>query len=257
MTSLEALLAWPLLAPVVGILVIAALTHGTLGFGFPVISTPMIALLTDVQTAVIATLIPNLVVNSISIVRGGEWRHSIAKYWQVPVYVLIGTIVGSQVLLVANPAPIKLLLAAMIVVYLQQRRFRGVDWAWLRRHPHLSGIAFGLLGGFLSGTVNVALPPLLIYFMALGLGAMAMTQILNLCFLVGRSTQAITFGIAGKFGVSIMVATLPLTLISVVALFAGIRLQKSIRPEVFDALLRKVLWAIAAILALQAVWAFR
>src|SRR4030095_5721395 len=99
MTSLDALLAWPLLAPVVGILVIAALTHGTLGFGFPVISTPMIALFTDVQTAVIATLVPNLAINSISIVRGGEWRHSIAKHWQVPLVFLVRPRGGRPVLL--------------------------------------------------------------------------------------------------------------------------------------------------------------
>src|SRR5215210_6710736 len=65
---------------VMAIMALAGLAHGTMGFGFPLISTPMVALLTDVQTAVLVTLCPNIVVNLISMVRGGEWRHSIARH---------------------------------------------------------------------------------------------------------------------------------------------------------------------------------
>ncbi|MFC6520169.1 hypothetical protein ACFQAT_10670 [Undibacterium arcticum] len=86
----------------------------------------------------------------------------------------------------------------MIVVYLQQARFRSLDWSVLKRHPRSSALLVGLLAGFLSGSVNVAVPPLVIYFGALGLGAVPMTQILNLCFLVGKSPQALTFGISAR-----------------------------------------------------------
>ncbi|MEP7189815.1 MAG: sulfite exporter TauE/SafE family protein [Roseiflexaceae bacterium] len=257
MVAVDTLLEWPSLVLLIAILVLAALAHGTLGFGFPVISTPMVALMTDVQTAVLVTLFPNLAVNLISTIRGGDWRESIARYWPVAIYVLLGTVIGTQVLLVTDPGPIKLLLAAMIVVYLEQKRFRGLDWSWLHRHPQLSGAGFGLLAGFLSGTVNVALPPLIIYFMALGLAPVAMTQILNLCFLVGRSTQAVTFGISGHVGLSTLVATLPLTIISIVVLAIGVRIQSRIRPEVFQGLLRKVLWLMAVILVVQVLWQHR
>jgi hypothetical protein len=50
-------------------------------------------------------------------------------------------------------------------------------------------IAFGLTGGFFSGSINNSLPPLLICFTLLGLETTAMTQILNLCFLVGKVVQ--------------------------------------------------------------------
>jgi uncharacterized membrane protein YfcA len=251
MTQLDALLGSPSLVLVVIVLIVAALAHGTMGFGFPLISTPMIAALTDIHTAVLVTLFPNLAVNLISMLRGGNWRSSLAKYWPVAAYVAIGTVVGTRFLIIADPEPLKLLLAAMIVVYLEQQRFRRLDWSWLTRHPHASAMLFGLVGGFLSGSVNVAVPPLVIYFMALRLDVLAMTQILNLCFLVGRSTQAVTFGLSGEIGVATLVTTLPLTLLSVAVLFGGMRIQRRIRPEIYQALLRRILWVMAAILVVQ------
>jgi hypothetical protein len=233
------------------VMIVAGFSHGTMGFGFPLISTPMIALMTDIQTAVLASLFPNLAVNLVSTLRGGNFRASIARYWPVAVYVLIGTIVGTRVLMRTEPEPLKLLLAAMIVVYLQQARLRGIEWSWLSRNPRVSAAAFGLLAGFLSGTVNVAVPPLVIYFMALGLDALAMTQILNLCFLVGRSAQAVTFGVSGQVGMATFLATAPLTAASLVALVVGLNVQGRIRPELFQSMVRKVLWVMALILAAQ------
>jgi uncharacterized membrane protein YfcA len=52
--------------PLVAIIAVAGLAHGTLGFGFPTISTPVVALFTDIRTAILVTLFPNIVVNLIS-----------------------------------------------------------------------------------------------------------------------------------------------------------------------------------------------
>lgn len=254
MPQLDAFLASPSFILVLIIMTVAALAHGTLGFGFPVISTPMIAMMTDIKTAILTTLFPNIVINLVSIIRGGNWRLSIGKYWPVAVYVLIGTVAGTHVLIAADPEPLKLLLAFMIVVYLQQARFRKLDWSWLKRRPRASAPLFGLLAGFLSGTVNVAVPPLVIYFLALGLAPLAMTQILNLCFLVGKSTQAVTFGVSGQIGLITLIATAPLTIISVAALLFGMRIQNRIHPEAYQQLLRKVLWAMVLILVMQVGW---
>jgi len=150
MTPLEAFLASHWYLPAMAVMLVAGFAHGTMGFGFPLISTPMVALMTDIQTAVLASLFPNLAVNVVSIVRGGNWRASIARYWPVAAYVFIGTIVGTRVLLLADPEPLKLLLAAIIVVYLLQARLRGIDWSWLARNPRASAAAFGLLAGFLQ-----------------------------------------------------------------------------------------------------------
>ena len=242
---------WFMLLALVALLIVAALAHGALGFGFPLISTPIVAMFSDMKTAIFLTLFPNIVINIISIVSGGNWRLSIGRYWPVSVYVVIGTVLGSRFLLIADPEPLKILLALMIVVYLQQAYLRKLDWTLLKRHPHSSALVFGLLAGFLSGSVNVALPPLVIYFMALGLEALPMTQMLNLCFLVGKMTQAVSLSLIGEISLKTLLQSVPLTFISVAALMYGIRLRSRIDPQRYVALLRQLLWGMSIILLVQ------
>ena len=254
MIPADASLLSPFMLAVAAVVVVAALAHGTVGFGFPVISTPVVAMMTDIRTAIIVTLFPNIVVNIVSVIRGGNWRHSIGRYWPVTVYVLIGTVVGTQALMVVDPDPLKLLLAVMILVYLRQAELRRLDWSWFERHRQVGAALFGLVAGFLSGAVNVTVPPLVIYFMALRLEALAMTQILNLCFLVGKSTQAATLAVAGRIDGATLTASLPLIALAVAALYVGMRIQGQIRPQVYQAVLRNILRAMAIILVAQVAW---
>jgi uncharacterized membrane protein YfcA len=236
------------------IAVIGALAHGAIGFGFPMISTPLVALLIDVKTAVLVTVIPNIAINLVSIVRGGRWRESIGQHWPVAACVVAGTLIGTRVLISAPPEPLRLLLAAMILAYLQQDRLRRLDWSWITRAPRAAGIGFGLLGGILSGAVNVAAPPLIIYFMTLQLGPVAMTQTLNLCFLAGKTTQAASLGAAHPDATGLLASSLPLTAVAVAALLGGMRLQSGMRPDTYRKLLRAMLWVMAFLLIAQVAW---
>lgn len=247
----ELILSWPLWFFAAGVLFLAGLTQGALGFGFPTVSTPLLVLMTDVKTAIIINLLPNFTVNLISVVRGGNWSASLGKYWPVAVYVLIGSFLGAQFLIVSPQEPIRLLLALMIFAYLFQQQLARLDWSWLARYPRLSAFVFGMTGGFFSGSVNNSLPPLLIYFMLLGVEASIMTQILNLCFLGGKVVQAATLGAAGEIQVSAALANIPLTLISLTGMYAGMKLQKRISAEAYARLLRHLLFAIAILLAWQ------
>jgi hypothetical protein len=252
--TLDSLFGTGTIAAVVAITIVAGLAHGAIGFGFPVISTPLVALLIDVKAAVLVTVIPNIAVNLISILRGGRWRESIGRHWPVAVAVVAGTLIGTRLLLAAPPEPLKVLLAAMILVYLQQDRLRRLDWSWIARAPEAAGIGFGLVGGILSGAVNVSAPPLIIYFMTLGLAPVAMTQVLNLCFIAGKVTQATNLGLAQAGGIHVLAASLPLTAIAVAAVLGGMRVQSNLRPEIYRRILRGTLWAMALLLIAQVAW---
>jgi uncharacterized membrane protein YfcA len=247
--------AWMWLA-LVGAIVFAALAHGAVGFGFPLLSTPLVALITDVRTAVLATLVPNIVLNVMSIVRGADWRETLRRHWPVAAWVFAGTLVGSAVLAYANPDALKLLLAALIVVYLLQSRRAAPPSPLLRRHRQAAAAVFGLIGGFFSGTVNVAVPPLLIYFTSLELAPLAMTQAMNLSFLSGRSTQVLALVSAGRMGPGWFLLGIPLTAIAVLALRGGFALQRRFSAATFARLMRVLLWAMSAVLVAQALNAF-
>lgn len=233
------------------VLLAAGITQGALGFGFPAISTPVLVVLTDVKTAIILNLLPNFTVNAISVIQGGNWGASIGRYWPVAAWVLAGSVLGASFLIVAPQEPIRLVLAIAIFAYLCQQRLARLDWSWLARRPRLSAAIFGLTGGFFSGSVNNSLPPLLIYFVLLGLETTVMTQMLNLCFLGGKVMQAATLGIAGEIQLAAVIANVPLTLVALVGMWIGTRLQRRISAEIYSRLLRWVLLVIALVLLWQ------
>ena len=51
-------LSYVTLAAYAAIMLLAGLIHGTLGLGFPLVATPLLALFTDVRTAILITLLP-------------------------------------------------------------------------------------------------------------------------------------------------------------------------------------------------------
>jgi uncharacterized membrane protein YfcA len=218
--GLEQVLSPPLIATVVVIIAVAGLAHGTLGFGFPLVSTPLVALLVDIKTAVLVTVLPNIAVNIISILRGGNWRASIGRYWPLAAWVVLGTLLGS----------------------------------WVRKRHALAAFVFGVTAGVLSGAVNVALPPLVIYLMTQELTPIALTQTLNLCFIAGKTAQALALGISDAPSRGLLYASLPLIPLAGFTVYAGMRVQSRIGAEAYVGLLRIALGAIAAALVLQVVW---
>lgn len=56
------------------VMALAGFVHGALGLGFPLVATPLLALVTDVKTAIVFTLLPTLASTIISVVRGGGSR---------------------------------------------------------------------------------------------------------------------------------------------------------------------------------------
>src|SRR5215210_498323 len=106
----------------------AGVAQGALGFGFPAISTPVLMLMVDVKTAIILNLLPNFTVNLIGVIRGGNYRASIGRYWPVAAWVLVGAFLGASFLIVSPQEPIRLLLAAAIFVYLGQGWLMRLDW---------------------------------------------------------------------------------------------------------------------------------
>jgi hypothetical protein len=99
--------------------------------------------------------------------------------------------------------------------------------------------------------VNQALPPLLIYFTLLGLETTVMTQILNLCFLGGKTAQAGTLAANGQIRLEQALANVPLTFVALGGLYVGMRVQRSVRPETYKRILRAVLFVLACVLAWQ------
>ena len=239
------------LAVTLVIVFLSALNHGAIGLGFPLFSTPLLSLLFDVRSAVLLTLFPTIAVNIASIVKGREWRSSIGRYWPMALYAGLASYASSHLLLNLDPNPFKLLLAAVILLYLYQQRKGEVSLPWVARNPAAAMLPFGLMAGFLAGTVNVMVPILIIYALEVGLASRPMVQIFNLCFMAGKAAQVVAFSQAGLLTLDALTGLAPLIVAALAGLLIGFRLRDRIPEQTFRRILKVILLLFAVLLVAQ------
>jgi uncharacterized membrane protein YfcA len=244
-------LTWFALLAAGAIFLLAGFMHGMLGLGFPMLATPLLAIMMDIRSAILITLLPTVTVNLISIYRGGRWSESIGRYWPLAVMIPLGALAGTWMLVRLDPAPFRLLLAAVILLHLGSNRIRGAHLGWVTTHTPLAYLLFGLAAGFLAGTVNVMVPLLIVFALEVGMAPLVMVQVFNLCFLAGKSAQILALGYAGLLTWSLAAATLPMALGAAGTLLMGMRIRERVDAETYRGWLRKLLAVIAVILVVQ------
>ena len=241
-----ALIAW-----VVLVMLFSGFVQGALGLGFPTIATPLIALVSDIRTAVIMVLIPCIVTVLVSTIRSGYLRRAIAEFWMMPLCMLIGAAIGTRLFIRYPQFPYALLLAGVIFVYLNLDRLGGAQWTFVQKHRRAFGVLFGVTAGMSEGTANVAAPPLIVYYLALDVHPTILVQALNICFLSGKSMQFATLASAGGVAADQWLMTLPLAVVGAAGGWYGIRVRDRIDAPTYRRWLRRALFAIAVFLIAQ------
>ena len=236
-----------------GIVAFAALVHGTIGIGFPMVATPLLALISDVRTAILLLVLPTVVINVANIFKGGRWGRSIAIYWPLAVYGMVGSFIGTRLLLAVPAESFRPVLAAMLVLYLNAERI-GVGFAWVNRFPRVAFAVFGLAAGILAGTVNVMLPALIVYALEVRMPKTVMIQVFNFCFLFGKLTQGAVLAQAGLISADLLTASVLLAGLGLMALLLGMRVRERIPTGTYRRWLRRLLVVLAVLLTVQFVY---
>jgi hypothetical protein len=239
----------PVLIAVVCVILFAGLVHGTLGLGFPMVATPILATMMDVRSAILLTLLPTMAVNVASIINSRESLASSRPFIPLVGFTLLGSIAGAAILASTDPAPFRILLASLILLYLWGRL--RISRQWLEDHAMIAMAGFGITAGLAAGTTNVMVAVLIIYFLSLNTARVTMVPTLNACFLAGKASQILVLAIAGLVGMGLIIETTPLALAAVVALLFGQRLRARIDVTTYQSILRKLLLVLAAILIYQ------
>ena len=247
-------LAVGLLAWVACVVLIAGLLQGALGFGFPFVATPLIALMSDMRTAIVLVLLPTLATICVALFTSGPLRATLARFWMMPLYMILGSAAGTWVFVSAPDAPYTLVLALLTLFYLSLDRLGRAEWAVVKRNERAFAPLSGLTSGIFEGTANVAAPPLIILYLSLSLTPTMLVQALNICFLAGKTTQFTVLTLRGGVGMDEWLATLPLVAIGVAGSFAGVRIRNRIDAATFRLWVKRALFAIALVLLGQYVY---
>src|SRR3972149_8643655 len=134
-------------------LLIAAYIKGTTGMGFPLIATPMVALLLDIRTAITILIIPNIVMDATQIFRGGFSVAIFRRFVWLLVLTVIGVFLGTTVLVMLPIWVLTLSLGPMFLAFALSRLFR-FDFAISPRMEPVFSPAAGLAGGVFNGATQ-------------------------------------------------------------------------------------------------------
>src|SRR5688500_9765648 len=81
---------------IAAVVVLAGFMQGALGLGFPTVATPLIALATDIHTAVIVVLLPCLGTVMLVVATAPHLSESLKRFWFMPLAALAGAAVGTR-----------------------------------------------------------------------------------------------------------------------------------------------------------------
>ena len=229
---------------------IAAFVHGSIGFGFPLVATPLLALVTDIHTAILLTLIPTLLVNTSTIVSEGQAGSALRRFLPLALLAMAGSMIGTWILLFSNPWFFEALLAIAILVYLLFERV-NLKMLWIREHPGASRIIFGISAGILGGLTNVMAPVLIIYSLESRHAKSEIIQAANLCFMLGKVAQLALFAVHGRFTLNALSISTAMLVVVSVALYFSVRIRKRIDTDVYTRVLRVFLFILAVSLLVK------
>lgn len=256
LTQLPAALAALDLLQVLGILLavlFAAIIKGAIGFGFPLVATPITSAIWDARHAVLLMSLASLMNNLGITARGGGSRATFRRFVPTLGGLIVGTIAGSLLLASVDPNVMALVVGTAAMVF----GLVALVKPDLAVPPHLErylALPMGLLGGLLGGSTGIFAPALASYTHALKLSKREFVFFLTLLYLVGTSVQVVSYIQLGLYDLTIVLVGLLTCLPNFVGISIGIRLQDRIDPVLFRRLVVVVILISGTSLVVRSLW---
>jgi len=241
-------LDWPVVAVAIGAFLAAGTVKGVLGVGLPMIAVPLVASVTSPAQAIALAAVPILVSNAWQAFHGGHTTDCVRRFWPMLASVVIGALIGVQVLATFDPRIVSGILGIVLVVFTalqaMPRRFtldaRGERWL---------GPPLGLVGGVLGGMSSLFGPLLILYLVALRLPKDVFVAAVALLFLTGSLPLflgLVAHGILSPWQIVLSaLASLPV--------IAGLVIGRRLRHHVPQALFEKALFVVLIVIGLNLV----
>lgn len=229
---------------VAGALLVASFVKGTTGMGFPLIATPMVAMVVDLRTTYALLLLPNILMDTIQIVRGEHPWHLWRRLIPLLASTAAGVVVGTLIFFHVSDRVVYGLLAATIVAFLASRRLRldvVVPACW----EGWTGAGIGFAGGVLTGVTNIVGPLVALYLLALRFEKSAFVKGVASVFLTAKLTQLAAISQGGIYSLAIFRWSALLTGAGLLTFWIGLKTQDRVPQETF----LKILYAILTVMA--------
>jgi len=169
-----------------GIFALAAVLHGMVGIGFPLITTAALALVMPLPQAVALTLLPTLLLNMGSLLPPHSLPAVIRRYAPLALASVAGSLLGVYLLLILPAAWLQLALALATGFYVLSSLRRDLP-ALPQGLP--ATLLLGLLAGVVGGATNAMSSILMMVLLAQSRDRHEIAQAANLCFALSKLVQ--------------------------------------------------------------------
>lgn len=229
----------------------AAFVKGAIGFGFPALATPLLALFLDVKTAVPALVLPNIVMDGVQAARRGSLVATARRMAVLLLFGALGTVLGTRLLIALPARAVTLVLGGFILVFV------GLNVARVAPRIPPGGERWcaplaGLLAGVSGGLTNVPGTPLVLYFYALGMDKAEFVRSVAVTFLLYKLMQFGALVWFGLFDWPLFLASGGLTVVALGGFALGLRLQDRLEQATFNRLVLAFLGALGLWLVVRA-----
>ena len=232
-------------------LLLAAYVKGTTGMGFPLIATPMVALLLEIRTAVTILIIPNIVMDSAQILRRGFPTEVLRRFAGMLWLVVLGVFLGTKALVALPMWILNLTLGTVVLVFVFSNLFR-LDYQIPRRLESILSPVVGLLGGFIMGMTNAGGPVFAIYLYSLRLPKKEFIKSIATIFIINKVSQLIAVSTWNLLTLSTLRLSAVVTLYVLLGFYLGLKSQDRVNQKTFNRVLLSLLFVIGVTLMVRA-----
>ena len=213
---------------------VASFIKGVIAFGFPIVATPLLAMVVDVKTAIALSIVPNIVMDALQVGRrsGNLWATA-RRVALLLAFGFFGTVVGTHSLLVMPPG-LALAILGVVVLGFVGLNVSGAKFRVPARMERWLSPPVGFTAGFLGGVTNVPGTLLVVYFHALGMGKQEFVRSVALCFMSYKLIQLVTVASYGLLTWPLLGGSIALTVVGLGAFWLGLRVQDALPERVFN-----------------------
>ncbi|MBI2847454.1 MAG: sulfite exporter TauE/SafE family protein [Chloroflexi bacterium] len=214
----------------VGLAVIAgSLIKGITGFGFSLVTTPILLLILDPRTVVVLNLFLATIINVLILVQ--SW-HTIdfKRIGPMSIACVIVTPLGAYILLLLTASTLKILIATVVVIFSIplllgfSRKFNSEG---------RSSLAFGIISGLLSASTSMSGPPVVLFAVNQGWPSDAIRSNLAAYFTLTTIVAIASLGVAHVITQKMLILTLGLVLPVLAGYFVANRIFPTVKADLF------------------------
>ncbi len=210
----------------------AGLVKGVTGMGLPTVAMGVLATTLPPAAAAALLVVPTFVTNVWQMLGGPGMRPLLRRLWAMMLCVVVGTFLGTRLLVSIDPAWSARLLGLALLGYALHALLAPALSVPARLESRLSPL-IGLVTGLLAGATGIFTVPAVPYLQALGLQKDDLVQALGLSFTVSTSALAGGLFVHGALAMDQLGLSLLALVPALAGMWLGARIRHRISPQSF------------------------